>query len=469
MAVADAAVIPDTLDTLYATLSQWPRVGTPATQDGDFEIVKLPLDTPRIVPPSDAAAAARPQLEIRWPAMDQWDQLSVEGQMEEIHAARGIWKEHEKAETPAWRAVRAVELLSRWSMLKAFRNAGAKRLIDLHRKPGDNFIPKQIVDHLDKLPEGPDSTTGLSLLTVVVEAMPPEKVSFVENKPNLILSRSVAQVESTAERYYLRRFGTAVHQKPGGQILLGFAAEEERGPTFPANVWTMGLKDAERRGAVVPLELRIWVSAILHTPLHARHGYFPVQIDDLTLRKFLSWIYTGKEMPRPSRYWKRILAAREVINDTELPFEYPRGSGNLWARPVVTLANPLTRPGIDDPWPVTVHLPPGRGIGPPISFARLQYWSTRNAACYRALINLKYRWHIEGKRLMPAKGKEHWLQIYDPKAYEKQTDASAEAICYPPGTGARRRDQRVVDAWDALEKLVRAGDAVSAEGRLLPP
>jgi hypothetical protein len=228
----------------------------------------------------------------------------------------------------------------------------------------------------------------------------------------------------------------------------------------------MGLAAAEKRGAVVPLALRIWVAAVLHTPLNARRSRHPIELVDLTLRKFLAWVYTGKTLPQPARYWPPLLKAREVINSTELPFEY---AGNLWSRPVVTLATPLTRPGLDDPWPVTVHLPPGDGNGPPITFSRLQHWSVGDAACYRALINLAYRWHIEGKRLMPAPRGSHWLQRRVPKLYDKLTDNDVDAICYPPGTGAKRRDQRIADARAALDKLVRSGDAVSVEGRLLPP
>ena len=132
-------------------------------------------------------------------------------------------------------------------------------------------------------------------------------------------------------------------------------------------------------------------------------------------------------------------------------------------------AAPLTRPGLDDPWPVTTHLPPGDGTGPPINFARVQYWSVRDVAAFRALINLAYRWHIEGKRLMPARRGNHWLQRRDPKQYDVITDAIAEELCFPPETGAKRRDQRIADARDTLDKLVKEGDAECRDGRLLPP
>ncbi len=311
----------------------------------------------------------------------------------------------------------------------------------------------------------PDLPHPLARVVAALQQRTPEPVKMA-NKPCPIMPRAVAHVETNAEHYYLARFGSAVHREPDGQLLMGFATEGERGPTLPANVWAMGLAAAERRGAVVPLALRIWVAAILHTPLVARHGHYPVELTDLTLRRFLAWVYTSKKVPKPVRYWPRIMAARDVINATELPFEW---RGNLWARPVVTLATPLTRPSLDDPWPVTVHLPPSDGTGPAIDFTRLQYWSVRNAACYRAMINLAYRWHIEGKRLMPAASTKHWLQIRDPKRYDRITDAAADALCYPPGTGAKRRDQRIADAYTALEELVKEGDAVTVDGRLLPP
>ena len=75
-----------------------------------------------------------------------------------------------------------------------------------------------------------------------------------------------------------------------------------------------------------------------------------------------------------------------------------------------------------------------------MAFERLQYWWTRDAAATRALINLAYRWHIEGKRMMPAPGGNHWLQLRDPKLYDRLTDADIDALCFPPGTGIRRRD-----------------------------
>lgn len=78
-----------------------------------------------------------------------------------------------------------------------------------------------------------------------------------------IMARSVAQVELNAERHYLARFSPAVHRGSDGKLLLGVSSEG-RGPTLPANVWTMGLAPNNRNNWVAP-ELRC---VGFHNPAH---------------------------------------------------------------------------------------------------------------------------------------------------------------------------------------------------------
>ena len=290
------------------------------------------------------------------------------------------------------------------------------------------------------------------------------------NRDRLIIPRSIAQVEQTANACYLARFGRAVHYDRSGQLLMGFATEGERGPTLPANVWTMGLSGAEKRGSPVPLALRIWMACILHAPLSARSGDLAYPIDDLTLRKFLWWLYAGKSLPSYDKYWDGLQHARDVINDHEIEYEH---NGLLWRRQVVNLDMPEAyRPELlDSRWPVLVWFPPGDGNGPPIDYSRLRRWGARggNGAAWRALINLAYRWHIEGLRLRPVRAGKHWVQRRNPKLYDKLTDDIKDALCFPPGTGKKRRDHRLADANEALELLVKEGDAIAADGRILPP
>lgn len=297
---------------------------------------------------------------------------------------------------------------------------------------------------------------------------------ITDDRPR-IMPRSIAQVEEDAEHYYLARFPRAAHRDQAGQLSLGFAHEDEGGPTLPANIWTMGLADAEKRGAVVPLALRLFVACVLHTPLAARRGDQPIALTDpadpLTLRKFIRWGYDG--LWTPGRDWGRLQAACDAINDARIVYE---AEGNLWERRPVTIDKPMlySRELLNAVWPVIVHFPPGDGIGPPVDFARLQRWARKrggNAAAYRALINLAYRWWIQGKRLHPASRQRgaHWLRHRDPKVYDRLSDRDRDLLCFPPGTGKTDFSKRVRDADAALELLVREGDAVVVDGRLLPP
>ena len=272
----------------------------------------------------------------------------------------------------------------------------------------------------------------------------------IADKDVQIMARNVAMVEQDAPGYYLSRFGAAAHQSPDGQLLMDFATESERGPTLPAEVWTMGMPEAEKRGAVIPLPFRIWISVVLHVPLHARHGDYPIRLegtrdDPLTLRRFLSWPYslprnqhTGRiAPPGPASYWGTMIDAIDLINAHETP--YVR-NGHLWLRRVVTVDKPgeYNPAMLDDPWGVTVWLPPGDGTGPRIRLHRLQRWWRHrggDAAAVRALINLRFRWYIEGKRVAPVAKAGPWLQRRDPKVYDKLTDAAKDAIFYPAGTG----------------------------------
>ena len=68
--------------------------------------------------------------------------------------------------------VAPITLLTRWSHLTALRIAEKTELLHAYTLPGDENIPEQIVDHLAKLPDGPESNTGISLLTKLVETIP---------------------------------------------------------------------------------------------------------------------------------------------------------------------------------------------------------------------------------------------------------------------------------------------------------
>ena len=195
----------------------------------------------------------------------------------------------------------------------------------------------------------------------------------------------------------------------------------------------------------------------------------------MTLRRFLPLVYSGRT--RPNEYWHVLHGVRTVLHSetADVPYEW---NGRLFTRSVVRMdgipkGGPYDTSMLDEPWPVAVWLPPGDGTGPAVLWKRLLYLMCNDAAAARLLINLVYRWYVEGKRLHPAgKGKrkgKHWLYRTDPKVFDPFSDREADLYTFPPGTGKSRRDKRIQDAWAAVERLLKAGDAVYVDNRLLPP
>ena len=328
------------------------------------------------------------------------------------------------------------------------------------------------------LNQAPPQRHPLAHLVDAWQRSPVPVVAVADYDRPLILSRQFATVRDDTEGYYLARFKTAAHRS-GGQLLLGFEHPEMDGPTLPANVWNMQLAEAEKRGPGLPAALRIFLASIVHVPLSARASSDPFTPPVMlmgpdgrpwTLRRFVNLIYTGRT--RPGEYWPVLWGARDVLHAVEMTYQW---NGRIWSRPLLRLDWPQSMTGgyatsmLDEPWPVSVHPPPGDGNGAPVNWHRLRQYMTRDAAAARALVNLAYRWHIEGKRLMPAPGKAYWLQRRDPKLYDRITDRLAEQLCFPPGTGRARRRDRIADARAALDRLVKEGAAVSVDDRLLPP
>ena len=149
----------------------------------------------------------------------------------------------------------------------------------------------------------------------------------------LILSRQFATVRDDAEGYYLQRFNTAAH-RAGGQLLLGFEHPEMEGPTLPADVWSMQLADAEKRGPGLPAAAAHLPgqhrarTACGPSPAPTRHtagdanGTGRPPLDPAPLPGL---IYDAdNSLPRPNRYWPVLWGAREVLHSVEMPYQWER-------------------------------------------------------------------------------------------------------------------------------------------------
>ena len=87
---------------------------------------------------------------------------------------------------------------------------------------------------------------------------------------------------------------------------------------------------------------------------------------------------------------------------------------------------------------------------------------------YRGLLNLAYHWFKPGRTRRPVRGGKHWLQVEDPKRYERISDDLLIELFYPTSV-QKARKVLASRARKDLERLVQTGEARIVEGRLLPP
>ena len=98
----------------------------------------------------------------------------------------------------------------------------------------------------------------------------------------------------------------------------------------------------------------------------------------------------------------------------------------------------------------------------------LALYGVKSASLYRGLLNLAYHWFEPGRTRRPIRGGKHWLQVEDPKRYERISDDLLIEVFYPISAQKERRSLASRARKD-LERLVKAHEARVVEGRLLPP
>lgn len=297
--------------------------------------------------------------------------------------------------------------------------------------------------------------------------------------PPWTLSRQIATVAAEADDFYLRRFNGAAHVEPDGQIRFGSVNPCELGPALPDAIWQARVEGESLNKRQLPIPQRTIFGSLVRVPFEARRSSTPddppVKLDaedgsPLTVRKFMPWVMggrvdSGKEMLR------RLRQTRQTLRELDVPYEW---NGLLWERQIVIMDVPLSgtwREVLDEKLPLFVHLPPGDGTGPRVwdrdLFLRLML---QDSACFRLLVNLMLRWHVEGARVVPVdSSRKKWRYTTDPRQYDRFSDREAERFAFPEGTGPARRDHRRTAGWGAVERLLKLGGAVHVDGRLLPP
>ena len=277
-------------------------------------------------------------------------------------------------------------------------------------------------------------------------------------RPDRILPARLAMIQPS-DRRAGRLFTPAAHFAPDGQQVLPGFEQAITGPALPLALYDLGAGPGVSRGKGAPVALRLFVTSVLHVPMEQRDQ---TVVFELSLRDLQEQIWPGRVLSR-ARSLRAIVQGGEVLDSmaARMPWH-----GGLY-RVVDILAVPSS-PDADHPVKVRVQLPPGSGQGPLVT-PTLADWGVRDAAAYRGLLNLAYRWHDPGVTRHPVgKGRRHWIQSQDPERYPELFDDDLVEIFYP--TTARKGRRFVVrDARAALQRLADAGELRIEGRRVLPP
>ena len=303
-----------------------------------------------------------------------------------------------------------------------------------------------------------------------VEAAPPNKRHIVPTK--LAMAR-----EGDRSNKRFAKFTPAAHvvqQPDGGQLVLpGFERPDYPRVALPLELWRIGGGKETSPGRGVPWALRLFMGAILFSPLDQRHGLYPLDIP-VALRDLLSWLYPTSNRPGSSRWWPQLIRAVEDLEAHTARIPYRReDTGTLALLRVVAIAEiPATPADLDGPVIFRVDLPPGSENGPRVS-TNLLAWAARDAAAFRLLLNLSYHWYNPGRTLRPlgkrADGRgQFWSASRNSDDYDRLTDEGLISYAFPE---AARKDRRGLlrDTREALKRLAAAGEVEIIEGHVLPP
>ena len=273
------------------------------------------------------------------------------------------------------------------------------------------------------------------------------------------------------------KFAPAAHivvQPTGGQLVMpGFERATYPDIALPLELWRIGGGEETSPGRGVPWSLRMFVAAILCIPLEERHGRHPLTMQ-VSLKELVKWLYPNSNPPGKQTWWKRFLEAVAALHNHTARIPYRRGdTGTLGARQVVSVPEyPASPDDMAGPVIFQVWLPPGSERGPQVS-SRLMTWGARDAAGFRLLLNLAYRWHNPGRTLRPAGPRadgrgDFWITSRNPNDYDKLTDDDLMAYAFPCTARKNKRNIRA-DTRNTLKRLVEAGEIGYAEGRYVPP
>ena len=228
------------------------------------------------------------------------------------------------------------------------------------------------------------------------DVLPPEPVPAETRRDSLL--PVVQSVSEPPEREAGRlAFGGLIEGRadPGGQLPLLPAPEGPRVPLLELADVRGGPIMARGRGA--PLDLRLFVGAVLWTPHHARATRGRLAVTVRELRDFLyphGW--------KRARDWPAIQGALLKARDFMIPGIFPSERGNVHGWLPFRLAGGIGDGAeLDDVVLIDVELPPESAHGPVIDRAELAGLGVHSAPRFRAYIAAHSVAWFPGKTRIP--------------------------------------------------------------------
>ena len=230
-------------------------------------------------------------------------------------------------------------------------------------------------------------------------------------------------------------------------------------PSLPLALYDLGVSH-QSPGPGAPLALRLFVEAILASPMDGRQLGRPIALDEISVRFMLSRLYPNRT-PRPNEWRPLVEDARVALASMDAAISWDDG-----VRRSAVLITSFPE-HLDDPVRIIVDLPPGAGHGPQVS-NRLHHYGPCKGRHYRALLNLAYWWHEPGRTLIPSGRGSHWLRVRTSSRYRKLTDAELVNLVFPTSTRGEVR-KLVHEAAKVLDQLREDGELRIVDDKPLPP
>ena len=475
---ADPAAVADhatgaNLPNLTARLAEWP---VPGVDPGEMATARRDMvirgEAGHDLDPDETAAA------------DQWSTLTPFEQVERRVVAQRQHDHAEANQTAAWRAMMARDLAAQWVQREAL---AAVRWDKLNIRPppmlGAAEVPARLVEHLAKLPERRGSDTGLSLLTVLVEALPLPVEHETRADRRIMPALRVIGPSTERERGRLV-FGGLLDGRPREANLLLFPEREPHRYEVPL------LDIAERaglpfrsKGHGAPIESRLVVRGGLLSLRPEDRGRLVVRIA-VTVGELLDALWppsAGRGRPRDSTNWPRLLRALYRARDFHVPDatggrwfplavrRLPDGVAHPWAE---TAETPGRRPGRDELIVLDLAPVPGAETGGSVDLPFLDRMGVSSGPRWFAYLAGRSLIWLPGKTRRPAPGGRYgWSR--NPADYPVLTLADLRRFAFGAADKGDRARAAIVAPWEHLPDLVIVPDVTDARTgirgwRLLP-